>query len=163
MALELTCRHVANSAGSLAPWRPHKTLRTTGKLLSIRIMPTLQAALDAIPKGAGRRRADLPRERPWPAVRSVAAFGDKFADWCTQAGLEPVQCDDGRLRNYRAHGLRKAALRTLAHAGATGVELAVWGHGSLAQVQEYLDEVDQERAAEAAMVKLANGGRTSSD
>jgi hypothetical protein len=30
------------------------------------------------------------------------------------------------------------------------------GHSSLDQVQEYLDEVDQERAAEAAMTKLEN-------
>ena len=65
-------------------------------------------------------------------------------------------CDDGRVRSYRAHGLRKAALRTLAHAGCTGVELmAVSGHSSLKQVQEYIDEVDQERAAEAALAELA--------
>jgi integrase len=57
---------------------------------------------------------------------------------------------------YRAHGLRKTALRTLAHAGAAGVELmAVSGHASLDQVQEYLNEVDQERAADAAMAKLS--------
>jgi integrase/recombinase XerD len=62
----------------------------------------------------------------------------------------------GRTRNYRAHGLRKAALRALAHAGATGVELmAVSGHSSLDQVQVYINEVDQERAADAAMTKLA--------
>jgi hypothetical protein len=80
---------------------------------------------------------------------SAPAFGNKFADWCTAASLKPVLCDDGRTRNYRAHGLRKAALRTLAHAGCTGVELmSVSGHSSLDQVQEYLDEVDQERAAE---------------
>jgi hypothetical protein len=52
--------------------------------------------------------------------------------------------------------LRKAALRSLAHAGATGVELmAVSGHSSLDQLQEYLNEVDQERSADAAMMKLA--------
>jgi len=68
-----------------------------------------------------------------------------------------VVCADGRTRNYRAHGLRKAALRALAHAGATGVELmAVSGHSSLDQVQVYIEEVEQERAAEAAMTKLAN-------
>ena len=33
---------------------------------------------------------------------SAAAFGNKFADWCDQAGLLPVACDDGRVRNYRA-------------------------------------------------------------
>ncbi|MCP3402833.1 MULTISPECIES: hypothetical protein [unclassified Bradyrhizobium] len=67
------------------------------------------------------------------------------------------------MRNYRAHGLRKAELRALAHAGATNVEqMAASGHSSLDQVQEYLDEVDQERAAEAAMTKLANSAGTPS-
>jgi integrase/recombinase XerD len=143
-------------------WRPHKTLRTTGKMLSIRIMPSLQAALAAIPNKARAGGVltfsvnDYGR-----SFASAAAFGNKFADWCTAAGLKPVLCDDGRIRNYRAHGLRKAALRTLAHAGATGVELmAVSGHSSLDQVQEYLDEVDQERAAEAAMTKLERAPET---
>jgi integrase/recombinase XerD len=146
-----------NRNGKLS-WRPHKTLRTTGKMLSIRIMPELQAAIDAIPQGI---RADgvltfLVSDYGRPFA-SAAAFGNKFADWCNEAGLKPVRCDDGRTRNYRAHGLRKAALRALAHAGATGVELmAVSGHSSLDQVQEYLNEVDQERAAEAAMAKLAD-------
>jgi integrase/recombinase XerD len=137
-------------------WRPHKTLRTTGKQLSIRIIPSLQEALDAMP---GEARADgvlafLVNDYG-NAFASAAAFGNKFADWCTAAGLKPVLCDDGRTRNYRAHGLRKAALRALAHAGATGVELmAVSGHSSLDQVQVYIDEVEQELAADAAMTKL---------
>jgi integrase/recombinase XerD len=137
-------------------WRPHKTLRTTGKVLSIKIIPDLQAALDAVPSKA---RAEgvltfLVNDYGRPFA-SAAAFGNKFADWCTAAGLKPVLCDDGLTRNYRAHGLRKAALRTLAHAGCTGVELmAVSGHSSLDQVQVYLDEVDQERAADAAITKL---------
>jgi integrase len=64
-------------------------------------------------------------------------------------------CDDGRVRNYRAHGLRKSALRALAHAGCTGVELMhVSGHSSLKQLQEYLEEVEQELMAASAMNKL---------
>ena len=94
---------------------------------------------------------------------SAAAFGNKFADWVRAADLQPVKYDDGKVRSYRAHGLRKAALRALAHAGATGVELmAISGHSSLKQVQEYLDEVDQERAADAAMTKLENSVGTPS-
>lgn len=31
-------------------WRPHKTLRTNGKMLKIVMLPSLQAALDAMPK-----------------------------------------------------------------------------------------------------------------
>jgi integrase len=145
-------------------WRPHKTLRSTGKQLSIRIGPELQAALEAIPADT---RAEgvltfLVTEHGNPFA-SAPTFGSRFADWCRMAGLKPVLCDDGKVRSYRAHGLRKAALRALAHAGAPGAELmAVSGHSSLQQVQEYIDEVDQERAADAAMTKLANSERTQS-
>jgi integrase len=135
-------------------WRPHKTLRSTGKMLKIPIIPSLQAALDAMPKGGEETLAFLTTDHGKPFA-SAAAFGNKFADWCKQAALKPVLCDDGRVRNYRAHGLRKAALRALAHAGCTGIELMhVSGHSSLKQLQEYLDEVDQERMAGSAMDKL---------
>ena len=64
--------------------------------------------------------------------KSAAAFGNKFADWCDAAGLQPVLCDDGKTRNFRAHGLRKAALYTLYKAGGTVAELqALGGHGSI--------------------------------
>jgi integrase/recombinase XerD len=80
-------------------WRPHKTLRSTGKMLSVRIMPQLQAAIDGLPETA---RADgvltfLVNDYGRPFA-SVAAFGNKFAHWCTAAGLKPVLCDDGRTR-----------------------------------------------------------------
>jgi integrase len=151
-------------AGSKLSWRPHKTLRTTGKLLSIKITSAFQGALDAIPVGTRSEGVltFLVNDYGRPFA-SAAAFGNKFADWCRAAELKSVVCDDGRTRNYRAHGLRKAALRALAHAGATGVELmAVSGHSSLDQLQEYLDEVNQELAAEAAMTKLANSAGTTS-
>jgi len=41
--------------------------------------------------------------------------------------------------------------------------MSVNGHSSLDQVREYIDEVGQERAADAAMTKLANRSRTASD
>lgn len=138
-------------------WRPHKTLRTTGKLLKITMLPSLQAAIDAMPKP--ERGTELPlaylTNDYGKSFASAGAFGNKFADWCDAAGLKPVLCDDGRVRNYRAHGLRKAALRALAHAGCTGVELMhVSGHSSLKQLQEYLEEVEQELMADSAMSKL---------
>jgi integrase len=92
--------------------------------------------------------------------KSSAAFGNKFADWCNQAGLEPVLCDDGKVRNYRAHGLRKAACALLAHSGCTGPEImAVSGHASLTEVQVYLSGVEQDRLAEAAMDKRVAGSK----
>jgi integrase len=143
-------------------WRPHKTLRTTGKMLKIRITPQLQAALDAMPNPDNVVR--FPKSKNFTTFlvndygrpfASAAAFGNKFADWCNSAGLKPVMCDDGKMRNYRAHGLRKSALRALAQAGCSGSEMMhVSGHSSLAQLQEYLDEVEQEHQADAAMDKL---------
>jgi hypothetical protein len=110
-------------------WRPHKTLRTSGKMLKVRVLPSLQAALDAMPKP--ERGTELPlaflTNDNGRAFASTDAFGLKFAKWCDQAGLKPVLCDDGKVRNYyRAHGLRKAALRAMAHAGCTAVEMMQW-------------------------------------
>jgi integrase len=144
-------RQHINRDGKLS-WRPQKTRRSTGKTLTISIMPELQAALDAMP--TSNAMAFVCNDYGTPFA-SAAAFGVKFALWCTAAGLQPVRCDDGRIRNYRAHGLRKAALRALAHAGCTGSEMMhVSGHSSLAQLQEYLNEVEQERQADAALAKL---------
>jgi hypothetical protein len=135
-------------------WRPHKTLRTTNKLLKVRIMPELRAALDAMPP-SNNVLTFLKNDYGKPFA-SAAAFGNKFADWCRAAGLKPVLCDDGRMRSFRAHGLRKAALRGLAHAGCTDEEMMqVSGHSDARQLREYLDEVDQEQMADTAMEKLA--------
>ena len=141
------------SEGKLG-WRPHKTLRTTGKMLKVRVIPEFQAALDAMPQTDGVLTF-LVNDYGKPFA-SAAAFGNKFADWCRAAGLKPVLCDDGKVRSFRAHGLRKAALTALAQAGCTGSELMqVSGHSSLNQVQPYIDAVEQEQQADAAMNKLA--------
>jgi integrase len=141
-------------------WRPRKTQRSTAKMLKVKIMPEFQHALDAMPRSENVLTF-LTNDYGKPFA-SAAAFGNKFADWCKAAGLQPVLCDDGRIRNFRAHGLRKAALRALAHAGCTGSEMMqVSGHSSLKQLQEYLDEVDQEHQADAAMAKLMTKTETS--
>jgi hypothetical protein len=67
-------------------------------------------------------------------------------------------------RSYRAHGLRKAACKALAHAGCTGPEImSVSGHSSLAQVQVYIDDFEREQMADAAIKKLKAKRRTGSD
>jgi integrase/recombinase XerD len=134
-------------------WRPNKTARSTDKVLSIRILPELQAALNAM-HARDTSLAFVLNDYGKPFA-SPAAFGNKFADWCKDAGLKPVLCADGRATSYRAHGLRKAACKALAHAGCTGPEImAVSGHSSLAQVQIYIDEVDRDQMADAAITKL---------
>ena len=134
-------------------WRPNKTIRKTGKQLQIKILPELQAALDAMPS-ATSSLAFLLNDYGRPFA-SAPAFGNRFADWCKQAGLEPVLCPDGRMRTYRIHGLRKAACTALAHAGCTGPQImAISGHSSLAQVQVYIEGAEQDRMADAAIEKL---------
>ena len=140
-------------------WRPNKTLRSTAKNLSIRILPELQRALDAMPRNDSLTFLVNEYGKPFA---SAAAFGNKFADWCVAAGLEPVLCLD-RTRSFRAHGLRKAACKALAHAGCTAPQImAVSGHSTLAQVQIYIDEVERDRMADAAMQKLESIKRTRS-
>jgi integrase len=117
-------------------------------------MAELQAALDAT--SANEHTLTFLTSDYGMPFASAAAFGNKFADWCKNAGLDVVRCDDGRLRSYRAHGLRKAACRRLAEAGCTAPEImAVSGHSTLAQVQIYIEEVNREKMAEAAMAKVA--------
>src|SRR5262249_57573902 len=59
-------------------WRPHKTIRSTAKMLKVRVLPELQAALDATP--ANDSLAFLVNDYGRPFA-SAAAFGNKFADW----------------------------------------------------------------------------------
>jgi integrase len=152
-AWELGPQHIKD--GKLC-WRPNKTKRSTGKLLSIPILPEFQAALDAMPvKDAAFLVTDYGRR-----FKSAAAFGNKFADWCRQAGLKTVKCDDGKVRSYRAHGLRKAALMALVRARCDIWEImAISGHSTLSQVQVYIDEFNREQKAEDAMNKLAAARR----
>jgi integrase len=134
-------------------WRPNKTKRSTGKMLAIKMLPECQAALDAMPP-ANSSMAFLVNDYGRPFA-SAAAFGNKFADWCRQAGLKPVMCDDGKVRNYRVHGLRKTSLMALVRARCDILEImAVSGHSSLAQVQVYIDEFNREQKADAAIEKL---------
>jgi hypothetical protein len=87
---------------------------------------------------------------------SAAAFGNNFADWCKRAGIEGVVGDDQQLRNFRAHGRRKAACVRLVEAGCTVLEImAVSGYRTLGQVQIYIEEANRKRMAEAAIDKLS--------
>ncbi len=51
------------------------------------------------------------------------AFLIDFAEIHLQLRQRGMTCEDGRMRSFRAHGLRKAALTHAAHAECTGPEL----------------------------------------
>jgi integrase len=56
------------------------------------------------------------------------------------------------------HGLRKAAMRLLAEAGATEKQIAaISGHKTLREVQRYTEAADQRRLALDGMKKMPNG------
>jgi integrase len=147
-------QHLKNGCLS---WRPSKTSQTTAKVLTIRVLPELQAALDAMPRTDALTFLLTEHGRPF---KSAPAFGNRFAAWCDAAGLKPVLCDDGKVRSYRFHGLRKAACTRMAHRGCSAPEImSVSGHATLAEAQKYITAVEQEHMAAAAMTKVAAGSK----
>jgi integrase len=76
---------------------------------------------------------------------SVAGFGNKFREWCDQAGLHDCS----------AHGLRKATAARLAEGGATPHEImSITGHKSLKEVERYANAGRKPHLADAGMSKF---------
>jgi integrase/recombinase XerD len=76
---------------------------------------------------------------------SAAGFGNKFREWCNEAGLPDCS----------AHGLRKATAARLAECGATPHEImAITGHQSLEEVELYTKAARRSQLADSAMSKL---------
>jgi hypothetical protein len=98
----LPIREIAENAGI-------EGLILVGKVM----LPELAVAINALLASDATPFLLTALGRPFA---SAAAFGNRFADWCRQAGLKPVMCPDGRMRDYRVHGLRKAACTRLAEA-----------------------------------------------
>jgi integrase/recombinase XerD len=87
------------------------------------------------------------RARPF----TPSGFGNKFRDWCDQAGLP----------HCSAHGLRKATAARLAKRGATAHEImAITGHCSLEEVERYTRAARQSKLADAAMKKFKRRTKT---
>jgi integrase len=107
------------------------------KRLQLPILPALQRIIEASTCGD---MTFLVNEfgRPF----TDAGFGNKFRDWCDQAGLP--QCT--------AHGLRKAGATIAAENGATAHQLmAIFGWDTLKQAEVYTRAADQKRLAENSM------------
>jgi integrase len=72
-------------------------------------------------------------------------FGNKFKEWCRQAGLP----------HCSAHGVRKATSTALAESGATPHEImAITGHQTLEEVERYTKAASRKKTADSAMRKL---------
>lgn len=113
----------------------------TGADLSVPIHPQLRASLAAVPSTG---LALLQRQTGQPYTKN--GLDNWFRRKREAAGIAP---------GLSPHGLRKAAGRRLAEAGATAHEImAVLGHKTLKEVQRYTADADQKRNAAAAMSKL---------
>lgn len=77
---------------------------------------------------------------------SAAGFGNWMRAMCDEAGLT----------GCTAHGLRKAAARRLAEAGATANEIiAITGHSNITEVTTYTRDAENRRLAKQGMDKVA--------
>jgi integrase len=86
------------------------------------------------------------------ATFSANSFGNLFREWC----------DEARLPQCSAHGLRKAACRRLAETGCSAPEIAaISGHKSLKEVQRYIEEANQAQLARAAIRRLTGQSENS--
>ena len=118
------------------------TQEKTGAPLWIPAHPQLKTILDPMNRMApailiGPHRHGYTRE----------SFGNLMADAIAAAGL-PDAC--------RLHGLRKSAGRCLAEAGATTrMIMAVLGHKTLKEAEQYTRDVEQKKLAQAGIEQWA--------
>ena len=125
------------------------TQSKTGTSLAIPVHPDLAAIIDATPIPITNTFLMTSYGRPFTSH----GFGAWFRVRCDEAGLPP-KC--------AFHGLRKAACRRLAEAGASAnVIAAISGHKSLSQVEHYTKQADQARLARTAVNLLKGESRTS--
>jgi integrase len=118
--------------------RIHVRQVKTGRELELPIHPALAAELAHVPADHLHYLA-----RDDGTAHSAGGFYNLFVSWCAAAGLPA---------GLAPHGLRKAAARRLAEAGATAHQIAaVTGHRSLHEVTLYTAAADQARLAGQAI------------
>ena len=124
--------------------RLHVTQEKTRVTVTLPILAPLAESILATPSGA---MVFLVSDHGKPYSRK--GFGNKFRQWCDNAGLPDCS----------AHGLRKAAARRFAEAGCTNQQIKSWtGHTTDSEVARYTAAADQvllsDAAAELLMANL---------
>ena len=122
-------------------FKPSKTRKSTGKVLSLPVRPELEAAIKATPTG-DLTFLQTSHGRPFA---SAAGFGNWFRDRCDEAGL----------KHCTAHGLRKAGATIAAENGATERELmAMYGWETAEEARIYTRAAEQKRLAVSGMKRI---------
>jgi integrase len=126
-----------HAKGGKLRFTQHKGRNRKPKRLTLPILPALQRVID------GTACGDLTfLVNDWGRPFTDAGFGNKFRDWCNQAGLQ----------HCSAHGLRKAGATIAANNGATSRQLmAIFGWDTLKEAERYTRNADQQLLAESAM------------
>ena len=125
------------------------TQSKTGTQLAIPVHPDLAAIIEATPIPITNTFLMTSYGKPFTSH----GFGAWFRARCDEAAL-PLEC--------AFYGLRKAACRRLAEAGASAnVIAAISGHKSLSQVEHYTKQADQARLARTGVNLLKGESRTS--
>ena len=133
-------RHIQDGVISVAQ-------RKTGARLRIRIHSDLAEVLDRIPRA---HMAIVHTERGSPYTPS--GFRASWRKELARLGLAGLQF----------HGLRHTAGKLLAEAGCTDREImAILGHRTASMVSRYTRGAEQERLADAAVVKLETRTKSS--
>jgi integrase len=129
-----------HAKGGKLTFTQHKGRNRKPKRLTLPILPELQQVIE------GTACGDLTfLVNDWGRPFTDAGFGNKFRDWCNQAGLQ----------HCSAHGLRKAGATIAANNGATSRQLmAIFGWDTLKEAERYTRNADQQRLAEDAMPLL---------
>lgn len=107
------------------------------KKRALPMLPDLRAVIDATPSG---QLVYLVTQFGKPFT--AAGFGNKFREWCDDAGLS----------HCSAHGCRKAGAKMAAENGATAHQLmAIFGWETLRQAEVYTRNANRTLLAEQAM------------
>lgn len=129
--------HFTETKGSTSRALSRKKKRPGAKARVLPILPELREAIDASPSGQLIYLVTA-FKKPFTA----AGFGNRFRDWCDEAGL--THCS--------AHGLRKAGATIAADNGATVHQLmAIYGWETLRQAEVYTRNANRTRLAGEAM------------
>ena len=127
--------------GNTITFKPVKSLRTTGKTLTLPILPELERIIEQSECGDITFLVTS-YNKPFAA----AGFGNRFRQWCNEAGL----------RHCTAHGLRKAGATIAAENGATVHQLmSIFGWESISEAERYTKSAQQSALASRAMHLIA--------
>ena len=121
-------------------FKPGKTEKSSGVEVEF---TALRPLLEAIAATKGGNLTFLVTEHGQPFA-SGNSFGNKFKDWCKEAGVRKSP-----------HGLRKLGPTLAAEAGASPHELmAMWGWTTLQQPELYTRTANRRKLGQAAASKL---------